>query len=92
MAPPTRQEPLQLPRAAKRGDGKTDKNNPDGDGYADQPMREVASPGAESGVQPAQRKDSEAGADELVEKLPENAPQPPEATGFSSVRNRSHNR
>jgi hypothetical protein len=84
----------QLPSAAKGTDGKSDKNQSDGDRNAYEPVSDVASPCAERGIQPAECEDGKRRADNLMKKLPEDPPKPCEAARFSragcSSRNRGH--
>ncbi len=67
MAGATHNDGLQLPRAAKRSDGKPDKDQAHGDRNTDEPVRGVAGPRPESHIQPAQRQQGKNGTDGLVE-------------------------
>jgi hypothetical protein len=67
-------EPSQSARATKLRYREKPKQNGHGGGQRDQPVRNVAGPGARCGVQPSQRQHSENRAGHLVKKLLEDAP------------------
>jgi len=52
-------------------------------------MSGVAAPGAQGGVKPADGKNGEGGADDLVKQLFENPPEAGKATGFRPGRSGS---
>jgi len=73
---------LESARSAKRGYGKTHEQNGDPQGRGDKPMRHVASPGAERGVEPGQGENGEQGSDDFKKKLLESAPKTLESAQF----------
>ena len=58
---------LQLPRAAKRGDGERNKHQANNNGNTDQPVRGITRPRTKRHIQPAERQHGKNRADGFVE-------------------------
>ena len=73
---------LQLASAAERGHGEKNEQQRDRNGYANQPVRHIAGPRTERGIQPPESQDRKRRANDFIEKLSEDPPKPPESTRF----------
>ena len=82
----------QLPGASERTYGESDKHEAHDDGYADKPVRDIAGPGTQRGIQPADGQNSEDGTNDFVKQLSEDPPEPPKSAGFLPARHRTRNR
>ena len=66
---------LDFPRFAERDYGENYKHSSNTNGCGDQPVRNVASPGTERGIEPGESHDSKKSPRNFVEKLFERAPE-----------------
>lgn len=83
MKPCPPEHGLQLTSAAERGDREKYEQQGDGDGYADQPRRNVPSPGTKCRIEPAKSEHGKNSADHFVKKLPDDPPEALKSAQFA---------